>query len=815
MAKTRRIAIASEYQQTREQRIKQNRDRFQKLGIVDLCLKLKPKRTPKPFKSPSLGPTQPSRRSSRLQNPPPVSKRSRDIVLEEGANPEFYTAEHDGLQNLPPVPKRSRDIVLEEGTKPAEDPNKPKRPLSAFFVFMEDFRVQYQQIHPDNKSVAAAGKAGGVKWRSMSDAEKVPYVEEVEKRKADYERIMSAYKKRLDEGSQDEREDEADKSKSEVNDEDVEYNSGKVCKAGGEKWRSMSDAETAPYIEKVEERKAELQNGPPVSLVKPKEDKTKSRDIMLEEGAKPEFDIEEHDKLLGTTEIPSIFSVNRLSVKKGAAKKGRTAKHLKKPKRPPGAFFVFMEDFRVQYKQKHPDNKSIATFAKAAGEKWKSMSDAEKAPYVEEVEKRKADYEKNMSAYKKRRAEGSQDEREDESDKSGSEVNDVDDDDDSGMVECPQDERKDELDKSRSEVNDEDDYDDSGKAEGSKDEREDESDKSGSEVNDEDDDDDSGKEKAPCIQKVEKRKADYEKNMSAYKKGLAEGHGGHHYQRHGWLPFPPPFLETNTAALEYEQIREQRIKQNHERFKELGIVDLSLQLKPRRTPKPSNHKIAPSLGPTQPRRQSFRLQNPPPVPKRSRDIVLEEGTKPAEDPNKPKRPLSAFFVFMEDFRVQYQQKHPDNKSVAAAGKAGGVKWRSMSDAEKVPYVEEVEKRKADYERIMSAYKKRLAEGSQDEREDEADKSTSEVNDEDVDYNSGKVCKAGGEKWRSMSDAEKAPYVEEVEKRKADYEKNMSAYKKRRAEHSEDEREDESDKSGSEVNDVDDDDDSGKEVENDD
>ncbi|XP_074263816.1 uncharacterized protein LOC141586477 isoform X13 [Silene latifolia] len=259
MAKTRRIAIASEYQQTREQRIKQNRDRFQKLGIVDLCLKLKPKRTPKPFKSPSLGPTQPSRRSSRLQNPPPVSKRSRDIVLEEGANPEFYTAEHDGLQNLPPVPKRSRDIVLEEGTKPAEDPNKPKRPLSAFFVFMEDFRVQYQQIHPDNKSVAAAGKAGGVKWRSMSDAEKVPYVEEVEKRKADYERIMSAYKKRLDEGSQDEREDEADKSKSEVNDEDVEYNSGKVCKAGGEKWRSMSDAETAPYIEKVEERKAEYE----------------------------------------------------------------------------------------------------------------------------------------------------------------------------------------------------------------------------------------------------------------------------------------------------------------------------------------------------------------------------------------------------------------------------------------------------------------------------------------------------------------------------------------------------------------------------
>ncbi|XP_074286464.1 uncharacterized protein LOC141611738 isoform X2 [Silene latifolia] len=400
MAKTRRIAIASDYQQTREQRIKQNRDRFQKLGIVDLCLKLKPKRPPKPFKSPSLGPTQPSRRSSRLQNPPPV-------------------------------PKRSRDIVLEEGTKPAEDPNKPKRPLSAFFVFMEDFRVQYQQIHPDNKSVAAAGKAGGVKWRSMSDAEKVPYVEEVEKRKADYERIMSAYKKRLAEGSQDEREDEADKSKFEVNDEDVEYNSGKVCKAGGEEWRSMSDAETAPCIEKEEKRKAELQHGPPDSPVKPKKDKTKrSSDIMLEEGAKPEFDIEKHDKLLGNTEIPSIFSMNRLSVKKGAAKKGRTAKHRKKPKRPPSAFFVFMEDFRVQYKQKHPNNKSVAIVGKAGGEKWKSLSDADKAPYVQKAEKRKVEYEKNMTAYNKKLAGGPEEEPEEESDKSKSEVNDEDDDDD-------------------------------------------------------------------------------------------------------------------------------------------------------------------------------------------------------------------------------------------------------------------------------------------------------------------------------------------------------------------------------------------------
>ncbi|GFS39397.1 high mobility group B3 [Actinidia rufa] len=77
--------------------------------------------------------------------------------------------------------------------------------------------------------------------------------------------------------------------------------------------------------------------------------------------------------------------------------------------------------------------------------------------------------------------------------------------------------------------------------------------------------------------------------------------------------------------------------------------------------------------------------------------------KAANDPNKPKRPASAFFVFMEDFRKQYKEKHPKNKSVAAVGKAGGDKWKSLSEA---------------------------AEGPAED--DESDKSKSEVNDEDED-----------------------------------------------------------------------------------
>ncbi|KAL9260900.1 High mobility group B protein 3-like protein [Drosera capensis] len=122
---------------------------------------------------------------------------------------------------------------------------------------------------------------------------------------------------------------------------------------------------------------------------------------------------------------------SKLSVKKTApAKRGKGAeKDPNKPKRPPSAFFVFMEEFREEYKKKHPGNKSVATIGKAGGEKWRSFSDAEKAPYVQKADKRKAEYEKTLKAYNKKQAEGTKADEEEESDRSKSEVNDDEDDD--------------------------------------------------------------------------------------------------------------------------------------------------------------------------------------------------------------------------------------------------------------------------------------------------------------------------------------------------------------------------------------------------
>ncbi|CAN4090372.1 unnamed protein product [Withania somnifera] len=99
---------------------------------------------------------------------------------------------------------------------------------------------------------------------------------------------------------------------------------------------------------------------------------------------------------------------NPTETKKPAKSKEKTtepkAKKEKKPKnpnalkRPPTAFFVFMDDFRQTFKAANPDCKSVSTVAKEGGEKWKSMTDEEKKPYQDKAAELKAAYEKALKS---------------------------------------------------------------------------------------------------------------------------------------------------------------------------------------------------------------------------------------------------------------------------------------------------------------------------------------------------------------------------------------------------------------------------------
>ncbi|KAL1420084.1 hypothetical protein MTO96_024613 [Rhipicephalus appendiculatus] len=79
--------------------------------------------------------------------------------------------------------------------------------------------------------------------------------------------------------------------------------------------------------------------------------------------------------------------------------------------------------------------------------------------------------------------------------------------------------------------------------------------------------------------------------------------------------------------------------------------------------------------------------------------------KPARDVNKPKRPGTAFMLFMGDFRKEMAGKEPEG-GVAALAKLGGERWRGMTEEDKRPYVERQNEEKMKYEQNMEEYRRK-------------------------------------------------------------------------------------------------------------
>ncbi|OMO85089.1 hypothetical protein CCACVL1_10434 [Corchorus capsularis] len=128
--------------------------------------------------------------------------------------------------------------------------------------------------------------------------------------------------------------------------------------------------------------------------------------------------------------------------------------------------------------------------------------------------------------------------------------------------------------------------------------------------------------------------------------------------------------------------------------------------------------------------------------------ATKKDRKAMKDPNKPKRPPSAFFVFLEEFRAVFKKENPNVKAVSAVGKAAGEKWKSMSPADKEPYEAKAKKLKANYEKQMDIYNGKGSaangeesksevhdeeeEGSAEENQQEQDEEEEEDDDEDED-----------------------------------------------------------------------------------
>ncbi|WCJ38972.1 high-mobility group box 6 [Euphorbia peplus] len=89
-----------------------------------------------------------------------------------------------------PAERKKSTSTAPKAKRSKKDPNKPKRPATAFFIFMDDFRKTFKEANPGSKDVKRVAKEAGEKWKSMSDEEKKEYTDKAAELKAEYNKAL-------------------------------------------------------------------------------------------------------------------------------------------------------------------------------------------------------------------------------------------------------------------------------------------------------------------------------------------------------------------------------------------------------------------------------------------------------------------------------------------------------------------------------------------------------------------------------------------------------------------------------------------------
>ena len=77
-----------------------------------------------------------------------------------------------------------------------KDPNAPKKPLSAYFMFLQRIRANPRlvaDIFGDETETTKQSVLAAAKWRSMTDAERQPFLAQAEQEKMEYESARRLY----------------------------------------------------------------------------------------------------------------------------------------------------------------------------------------------------------------------------------------------------------------------------------------------------------------------------------------------------------------------------------------------------------------------------------------------------------------------------------------------------------------------------------------------------------------------------------------------------------------------------------------------
>ena len=76
-----------------------------------------------------------------------------------------------------------------------------------------------------------------------------------------------------------------------------------------------------------------------------------------------------------------------------------------------------------------------------------------------------------------------------------------------------------------------------------------------------------------------------------------------------------------------------------------------------------------------------------------------KGGKPMKDPNAPKKPLSAYFLFSQEERLKVKEQFPDY-SITEVAKELGRRWATIDPAVKQSYEQRYQESRRQYEQAL-------------------------------------------------------------------------------------------------------------------
>merc|ERR1712113_1226122 len=93
--------------------------------------------------------------------------------------------------------------------------------------------------------------------------------------------------------------------------------------------------------------------------------------------------------------------------------------------------------------------------------------------------------------------------------------------------------------------------------------------------------------------------------------------------------------------------------------------------------------------------------------------------KRAKDPDAPKKPQTAYFMWMTDNRAALQKELGTN-DFAAVGKLAGERWKALDAKLKVPFEKKAKDLKEAYDKAMKEYKATKGDAAGDDEDEEDD-----------------------------------------------------------------------------------------------